>query len=208
MGLLDELPDIGGDILGELFGTIKSILDSLFEFLFGPEAAVVGGAAAAAATYRWWKYPFASLFTRILKPRALDQPARARIHAYMRENPGVRAHDLVKALDLATGQTMHHLRMLEHQGLIVRTGGPFSRRYFLKGSMSPREMAQHVARQNPALAGLQDAVAASPGISVAQVSESLHVSAPHASRLALQLAAAGLIERVPEGRVVRLFPRP
>lgn len=174
-------------------------------------AVVYGGGAAASSlvltfTYRWWKIPFWSLFSRLQKPRILEQETRAQIYQFIQARPGVRAQQVLRGLQLATGQTMHHLAILQRQGYVTRTRAPFARRYFVKGTMSPQDMQAVVVREHPVLARVEMLVKRRPGLNVGEMAKELGTSAGQVSRLVQQLVDARLVERRPEGRHVRVFP--
>lgn len=59
------------------------------------------------------------LYTRLKKDDLLDQPKRKIIYNYIILNPGVNLTTIFKELDLGYGTLVHHLNMLEKEGLIV-----------------------------------------------------------------------------------------
>src|SRR5688500_14353788 len=74
--------ELGFERLGDTAVAFYVHTRAFIASLFGSDraAAAAGtGALTLAATYRWWKYGFFSLFTRILRPKVLDQGTRAKI---------------------------------------------------------------------------------------------------------------------------------
>ncbi|HEX9816149.1 MAG TPA: MarR family transcriptional regulator [Candidatus Thermoplasmatota archaeon] len=173
--------------------------------------AVAGGISATVAailSYRWWKYGLFALFSRILPPKVLDQATRAKIFQFIETHPGIRAQQVVKDLGLATGQAMHHLYILEKQGLLTRSGAPLGKRYFVRGRLSPHEMQSAIVHQNAPLASLQTAIERRPGATITELASELQLSSGRVSRMAQQLAQAGTVKRVAQGRIVRLYANP
>lgn len=62
---------------------------------------------------------FLGLFTRLSDDELLDHPRRNEIVEFVRQNPGERLEVVRKALGLANGPMLHHLRILD-QGNLVR----------------------------------------------------------------------------------------
>jgi predicted transcriptional regulator len=147
-----------------------------------------------------------ALYTRLAKPRLLEQEARARAYALVRERPGIHAREVARALGSA-GNADYHLGVLEREGFVssVRTEG--FRRYFLTGRLPPARMRTEAVLLQGRAALARDAIAAAPGLGVVQLARTLGVQPPAASKVVDRLERAGLVERRREGKVVRLFPR-
>ncbi|MEN6343315.1 MAG: helix-turn-helix domain-containing protein [Methanospirillum sp.] len=70
---------------------------------------------------------------RIRRGEVLDQNVRARIHAYIRDHPGVHLHGLADGLEVRMGTLRYHLRILERaRAVAVRRDGT-NVRYFEGG---------------------------------------------------------------------------
>lgn len=187
---------------------VQTLLMSLFQPRNVAVAGGIGATVAALLSYRWWKYGLFALFSRILPPRVLEQATRAKIFQFIENHPGVRAQRVVRDLGLATGQAMHHLYILEKQGLLTRSGAPLAKRYFVRGRLSPHEMQNAIIHQNAPLASLQTAIEQRPGATITELASALQLSSGRVSRMAQRLFQAGTVKRVAEGRSVRLYPNP
>ncbi|MBI2078406.1 MAG: MarR family transcriptional regulator [Euryarchaeota archaeon] len=172
---------------------------------------VGGGALAVIAGLGWlaWKFlhaPVARLFTRLERPRLLEQRVRGQIHDVVRDDPGVHASQIQSRLGLAQGQLQHHLGVLERERLLVRVPVQGAHHYFLSGTVSPAEMRAMAAARHGNLDRVLAEIRENPGIPVAELAARLGLSPPRVSRLSQRLEDLGLVERVRTGRQVLLRP--
>jgi DNA-binding transcriptional ArsR family regulator len=81
---------------------------------------------------------------------------------------------------------------------------PGFRRYFVSGSMGPREMRRAAFLRDGPCEKVFVAIEARPDITLGDVAREAGLSLPYASRTVTRLVAAGLVERRREGGSVRL----
>jgi DNA-binding MarR family transcriptional regulator len=175
----------------------------------GAAAAMLGavsagaGAAVLVRTRKLARLGVLFLFSRISRPRTLDQQARSRIHMLLSQEPGLNGSQIRRRLGFANGHVAYHLAVLEREE-IVTSVGLVPPRYFIVGTLTPDEMRRRAALRNEHLARFYAAVMEAPGANVRQVAQRLGVSAPQASRVARRLERAGLLMRDRRGRNVVL----
>lgn len=90
-----------------------------------PRDATAAGILAALVGMLYWAWPIikgstvlAPLFSRIDRPKALTHELRRDIMALVEAEPGIHQSDILKRIDMASGQLRHHLGKLEANGLI------------------------------------------------------------------------------------------
>lgn len=146
------------------------------------------------------------LYTRLSRPKLLDQEARAKVYAMVATEPGLHASEVARRLGGGHGLAEYHLGVLVREGYLTTVATPGFRRYFVTGRLPPAAMrAQATLAQGRAADALR-AIAARPGLSLSDLAAALGVQAPAASKVVDRLEAAGLVERRRDGRAVRLFP--
>lgn len=172
-----------------------------------PGSIALGASGLLAAGGAAWLGAFPIfLYTRIARPRVLDQSMRGRIHTLVAQQPGIHAGELMRALGAGEGQTAYHLGVLARERILVAVGHPWMKHWFVAGRHSPEQMRAAVALRDPTRRRIYDAVRAKPGTSLAEVAGAVGVSVPQASRAARALEQAGVIERRAAGRALSLFP--
>ncbi|MBI2078407.1 MAG: hypothetical protein HYT80_08590 [Euryarchaeota archaeon] len=182
------------------------------ETLAGGGAVIAAGAAGAGATlatiYFWPQLKFALLgfFTRLARPRILDQDVRGRIHELVTQEPGIHGHAVATQLEIGNGQAAYHLRVLVREGVLSRVGVFGSRSYFVAGRNSPAQMRALAALRRSPLRTLYEDVVQHPGEPLARSAQRIGLSLPRVSRLARRLGDVGLVERTTQGRSVVLRP--
>ncbi|MCA1812379.1 MAG: helix-turn-helix domain-containing protein [Halobacteriales archaeon] len=96
-----------------------------------------------------------------MEARAGGEQVRAAICRYLRESPGAHFRDLQRRLDLSPGQTTHHLRVLERDGLVVeRRQGRYT--HFFPAGTPIETRGTLGALRHPARKTLVDVLAAGP----------------------------------------------
>lgn len=151
------------------------------------------------------KASFAALYSRIRGRHVLDHEVRARIVSLVREEPGVHAHAVEQALELGHGQTDHHLRVLVREGLLTEIESAGFRRYFVPGAYDLRDMRVMAALKNGQNEKAYRIIRSHPGIGVSDLADRADISVPYASKTAAELADAGLVDKVRDGRRVSLY---
>src|SRR5688500_18149623 len=79
-----------------------------------------GGVAVGALAWIWhhWRLAFLPLFTRLLRPKLLDQPVRSGIYDLVDAEPGIHHAAIAQRLGLAEGQALYHLDVLTRERLL------------------------------------------------------------------------------------------
>lgn len=147
------------------------------------------------------------LYSRLRQSDLLDNAARRRIYDLVQEKPGIHFKAVASALGIGRGATMYHLRVLERGGLLTRVSLRGWRRYYLTGTVPHRELRGKAVLESPSARTVYEAVRREPGLTVAELARRVEVSRPAAHKAVERLRAAGLLEKVPEGRVVRVTAR-
>ncbi|HLE48083.1 MAG TPA: helix-turn-helix domain-containing protein, partial [Candidatus Thermoplasmatota archaeon] len=109
-------------------------------------------------------------------------------------------------LELAAGQTVHHLRVLLRERMLARVTSFGAGHYFPFGKYSPQQMRLLAALKHRAANRLYQSVLARPGTTLSDASRQSGLSLGRASRVAQRLVAAGLVQRQPHGRTIVLSP--
>jgi DNA-binding MarR family transcriptional regulator len=177
-----------------------------------------GGTAVALAGLQaglWWLgrrfLPLAGLlmplFSRIQKDEVLDHERRAQIFELIKQRPGVHLSEIARALDLAWGPTLHHLRKLREQRIVSIKNVGHRKCFFINGSgYSDQQMEAMSLLKSDTLAEVAAAIESHPDSSLKEVSESLGISSPLAAHHVRKLVKAGLVRKERDGRRVRLTP--
>ena len=99
-----------------------------------------------------------ALFSRLVRPRLLDQPTRSQILDLVEMRPGIRFVEIAKSLELGQGSALHHLRVLAREHLLSRVGHA----YFVTGQHTRDEMRRINALEAPAARAFYDAAKTHP----------------------------------------------
>jgi hypothetical protein len=173
----------------------------------GTLAVGIAGLFGAAGTFLFGKLPQLGavvLYTRIAKPRILDQTVRGRVYDLVAREPGIHAGQLMRALDAAEGQTAYHLGVLAREKVIVSMGLPGMKHWFVTGRYTPTDMKAIATLRDPTRRRLYEAVVANPGATLGDVCAAVRISVAQGSRAAQRLERVGLIERRALGRTLAL----
>lgn len=180
-------------------------------------AAMAGGAVGAAAlgaqvgaAWAWKKlFPLGlgglGLFSRIDKDELLENDRRARIFELIKSNPGIHLSEIARELDFAWGTTLHHLRKLRADRLILYKEMGHHKSFFVNGSgLSEKQMEAMSLIKNGTLSRLAQYLENHPRVSLKELSEALQISPPLAAFHIRKLEKAGLVQKVRDGKSVRL----
>ncbi|MBI2078404.1 MAG: MarR family transcriptional regulator [Euryarchaeota archaeon] len=153
-----------------------------------------------------FRFLLVGLFTRLVRPRILEQDVRARIHQLVEAEPGIHGHAIASRLEVGASQATYHLHVLVREGVLVRAGSFRTRGYFPKGRYGPAQMNAMTALRNRSMRRLFDEVRRRPGLSLGEAAAGIGLSVPRTSKIAKRLDAAGLVARERSERRVRLRP--
>jgi len=124
-----------------------------------------------------------------------DSDAPDALLGYIAATPGAHFSKIRDDLQLGTGETQHHLRRLEREGVVESREDGEYRRYFPTDRFSEFEQVAlgYLRRDTPR--GMVVALLREPEASGTALADELGVSAPTVSKYASQLEAAGLLSR-------------
>lgn len=145
----------------------------------------------------------AGLFSRIDRSQLLDNPVRARVHDAVANEPGLTPSDVQARAGIAWGTTVHHLRRLEANGLIVSVSQRAHRRYFLANTPAAAQRVPLSAILHPTARRIATLVAAQDGIGRSGLCAALALNGPSASKHIEQLRRHGLVVSERDGRRTR-----
>ncbi len=194
-----EWPDYegsGGIDLGSLGGSPGLSLGSILT--------VAGFMIVGVAVSGPFPVGLVGLFTRLARPKVLDQPTRALIFELVNERPGIRFHEIATTLALAQGQALHHLRVLVTQRVLSRVGHA----YFVAGTRGAHEMRAIAALQEPTARAMYDSLRPKEQTRVVDLARKLGVTSSWAAKVAKRLETAGLVERQRVGRTCLVAVQP
>lgn len=132
-----------------------------------------------------------------------DSDARGTIAGYLAATPGAHFSKIRDDLELATGETQHHLRRLERQGTVESHRDGDYRRYFPAREFDEFERVAlgYLRRETPR--GMVIALLRDGDATASDLAAELGVSRPTVSKRAADLDAAGLLEREGDYSLVR-----
>ncbi len=124
-----------------------------------------------------------------------ESDARDAIAGYVSATPGVHFSKLRDDLKLGTGETQHHLRELESDGILESHKDGDYRRYFHANRFSEFEQVTlgYLRRETPR--GLLITLLETPEATGSEIATRLDVSRPTVSKYAAELDDAGLLSR-------------
>lgn len=173
---------------------------------------VAGGAAAVGLVavwrverlqYRAWWLAAVAGFTRIRRERVLDHERRRLILEAITTEPGIHLGALRRELELGTGALVHHLRILQREGVVE------ARRRGNRVQFVPVGHRGPVLRiPGPLQQRLLDIVQETPGLSQTELAQRLEQPRNTVAYHINQLVGEGRLQRRREGRVVRHYPAP
>lgn len=177
--------------------------------LAGLEVVGVGLTAAAVVAALLAKGGYLTvLYSRLKGSELLDNPRRRRVYDLIKAKPGIHLKALAASAGLGYGATVFHVRVLEKGGVVTHVSLPGYRRHYLTGSIPPEEMQLAAALEGRGSARtIYEAVLAEPGITLTELAGRAGVSVPVAHRTVERLRSAGLLDKVAQGREVRITAR-
>ena len=124
-----------------------------------------------------------------------DSDAPDALTGYLTTTPGAHFSKIRDDLKLGTGETQHHLRQLEDDGVVESRKDGDYRRYFPAGQFSEFEQVVlgHLRRETPR--GILAALLEEPAATSGDIAAQLDVSTPTISKHAARLEEAGLLSR-------------
>lgn len=174
----------------------------------------VGATAASAAGHfgLWnllrrfgWIGAGLPLFSRIEKDDLLDHPLRSEIYDVIKASPGIHISQLARTVDAGWGTTIHHLRKLKENDMVAVRMVNNQKCYFINGGGTGRDTWGAISHlKNETARRIAEFVYAHPLIAVTDVSKRLGVSASLVSHHVAKLTRAGVLEKVRDGRFIRL----
>ncbi len=209
---------VGALIIG-LFTPLASLLSSLRPdgmpiVLYAGMTATSTAAVAGGAQFGVWALikkffplglPLLGLFSRIDKDELLEHERRARIYELIKQNPGIHLSEIARELEYAWGTTLHHLRKLRADHLILFKDVGHHKSFFINGSgLSEIQMQAMSLVKNGTLAHLAHYLEDHPRVSLKELSEALNISPPLAAFHIRKLEKAGFVSKVRDGKSVRL----
>jgi predicted DNA-binding transcriptional regulator len=159
-----------------------------------PGAGLVGlGAATGVLGLLLVLKALAPFYTRLVRSRVLDQPARARLYDHVLAKPGLRQSEAVALLGLGQGAARRHLGVLCRHGFLVETrmGGMVG--YYAAGRLPPEAARHAVLLQGESARRVYELLRAEPGLSLREAGRRLGLSAPSVLRHRRRLEKAGLL---------------
>jgi predicted transcriptional regulator len=124
-----------------------------------------------------------------------ESDAPEALTGYLAATPGAHFSKIRDDLQLGTGETQHHLRQLEDDGVVESRKDGDYRRYYPAGQFSPFEqrVLGHLRRETQR--GILVALLADPGVTAGDIAAQLDVSRPTVSKHGARLEDAGLLSR-------------
>lgn len=188
-----------------------------------PLAIVAVGVAAGGFGLRGWTavgpwsartlrtaLAFASLglFSRIERGHLLDNPVRARVHDAVAQDPGLTISEVQTRAGIAWGTTVHHLRRLEDNGMLVSVTRRANRHYFVANSPAAAQRSAIAMLMHPTARRIATLVALQPGIDQTGLCQALGLNGPAASKHLGQFRGQGLVASQRVGRRTVHHPTP
>lgn len=144
-----------------------------------------------------------ALYSRLTAKDLLDHPLRSRILEIVRDNPGIRLPELARELDSHRATVAYHLRRLESTDFIVQSRSAHG--IVIHPTGDPEAEHAHVLARTGAKE-LLALIQADPGLSVTELADELERPKSRISELTQVMEEVGLIERIKDGRTVRMYP--
>lgn len=172
-------------------------------------AAAVGTLAVASKTgiLRFLSGAALGLFSRFQGPRVLDNPRRAELNNLVCKRPGITVPDLCNASRLSRNAVLHHLRMLEDQGMIVHRRMGRSTHWFENGGRYGRERKDaYAVLHDDRTRDVAQFILAHPGSHQGAIGSSLGLSPSVVHWHMKRLEDAALVQRERSGRSMLCYP--
>jgi DNA-binding transcriptional ArsR family regulator len=147
--------------------------------------------------------PFAPLYSRIRRDKALDNRIRHQILGYLTENPGEHYTALKRALKLSNSVIVYHLAILE-QGGFIRSRRDGTMKRFYPSAVKAPETRQRTPEE--LTEDILEAIAKSPGITRRELVERLVVSEEAIAYKLRKLAREGKVTAPKKGKTRVYYP--
>ena len=138
-------------------------------------------------------------------PRVLEHPVRSHLVQLVQTEPGIHRAEIARRLELAAGQTIHHLRVLVQQNVLSEVQNGWSKHYVVWGKYSPQTARQIVALRKDQFSTLLDVARANPGVSLQRLAQLANQSKSHTSKSVKALERVGLVRVERNGRWIRIY---
>lgn len=182
---------------------------------WAPYAAGAGGTLllAGVVTYGWPSMKFGAtrlllfpLYARLRKEDILENPLRDDILEVVGGEPGISASELGRRLNCGWGTLVYHLTVLERMQLISSAREGRHKRFFVQGRINYSDKSAVGLLANPAARNILQAIQEHPGALQKEVAARLGLTAGTVAWHVERLAAAGLVLKEEDGRLVRYYP--
>lgn len=176
------------------------------------EYAAATGVVAILAGLGYWLWPTLKnaiafpFFSRVERPKALEQPVRAEIARLIESEPGIHREEITRRTGHGRGTVEHHLRKLAETGIVTAQATPHYTCYFPTGRVDRRVAAALPTLKAEGPRRLLAAALSTPAISLREAARASGMSRQGAHQQTARLAAAGLIEVDVVNRESRIRP--
>lgn len=140
--------------------------------------------------------------TRITRANVFQNKLRLLIYEYVKENPGAPFGQIRGTFGLHNGVAAHHLAVLERQGFLHSETKGRHRWFYSDGNVSLWKDLP----LSPLQSSILEAVRATPGIGVRELSRTMDRRASSVGDNVKALVREGLLRTEREGRMLRCFP--
>ena len=158
---------------------------------------VAGGLAITALLALAVRLALVPLYTRLARDSLLRHPARARLFARIRREPGVHQAALVAEVGSGNGAVRQHLDKLAAHRLVFAVGESGRVRYFASGDVPAPEARRLALLRSGSLREVYDLCAAEPALTLRAAATRLGMSAPSVYRAKRRLEREGLLPTAP-----------
>lgn len=145
-------------------------------------------------------------FTRLRNEQIVRHPVRGKILRTIESEPGIHLSQIHRRLGMNKNHLQHHLRKLQHAGVIVEKNDNGRMCYFLVGRIDHRIMAAIPLLKSDAARRILEIVQARPGISLSGLSEDAGIAVSTANYHVHRLSRCGLIGAEKVGKTLKLRP--
>jgi len=134
--------------------------------------------------------------------RSLANAHRRQVFRYLCLRPCARVGDMGRDLSMSQANVRWHIWDLVENGYVQFEGA----RVFPIGLINPEDAALFAALASAGRAGVLETVFQSPGISMQEIAERVHLTRQSASKIAAELAGFGCLTTADDGRYRRVYP--
>src|SRR5207247_8925938 len=134
--------------------------------------------------------------------RSLANARRRQVFRYLCLRPCARGGDMGLDLSMSQANVRWHIWDLVENGYVQFEGA----RVFPIGLINPEDAALFAALASAGRAEILETVFQSPGISMQELAERVHLTRQSASKIAAELAGFGCLTTADDGRYRRVYP--